>query len=113
MLESFIVPIMRARRLTCGAAWSVFLPLLRRHTLEFVLFAFFVLIGWVLLVGVCVVVAVLACCVIWPILLLLAVPYVRSVLLLPISLTYRLYSVEFLAQFGADFSTGPHIDIDA
>ena len=68
------------------------------------------LIGWVLLIGVCIVVSVLACCVIWPVLLLLAVPYVRSVVLLPISLTYRLYSVEFLAQFGPDFATGPHID---
>jgi len=38
---------------------------------------------------------------------LLMIPYISSVVLLPVSYTYRAYSLEFLAQFGPDYSLFP------
>ena len=48
--------------------------------------------------------AVVTCCVL-P--LLLSVPYLRSVLLLPLSGFFRLYGVEFLEQFGPQYALRP------
>lgn len=107
LLESFVVPIMYARNLTCTAAWRFLLPLLRRHLVEFTLYVLFVLLLWVLVVGVLFVAAALTCCITWPILVLMALPYVKSVVLLPLSVTFRLFTVEFLAQFGPDYFTLP------
>jgi hypothetical protein len=36
--------------------------------------------------------------------LLLAIPYVNAVILLPVSYTFRAFSLEFLAQFGSGFN---------
>jgi len=39
--------------------------------------------------------------------LLLITPYIGSVVLLPVSYTFRAFSVEFLEQFGDDFTIFP------
>ena len=44
--------------------------------------------------------------------LLLIIPYISSVLLLPVSYTFRAYSVEFLEQFGDDFKIYPKQEED-
>jgi hypothetical protein len=48
-----------------------------------------------------VLIAALATCCIG--LILLMIPFINAVVLLPISYTYRAFSIEFLAQFGRDF----------
>jgi hypothetical protein len=106
LLENFVVPVMYRRRLPATAAWSVFLPLLKERLAEFVLYALFV---FVLFVGVAVVVGVvglLTCCVGF---LLLAIPYVGSVLMLPVTVSYRAFSLEFLGQFGSEYWEEPRI----
>jgi hypothetical protein len=44
--------------------------------------------------------AMLTCCIG---LLLLLIPYIGKVILLPISYTFRAFSIEYLAMFGDDF----------
>jgi hypothetical protein len=99
-LDSFVVPLMARHRATAVEAWRLFLPLLRERLPEFLAYALVVLLGCVA-VFLCMIAAAIATCCILP--LLLAVPYVRSLLLLPLSGFFRLYSVEFLAQFGPDY----------
>lgn len=95
-LDSFVVPLMARGNLTAGAAWAAFLPWLEAHTGAFVLYGLFVLALWIG-VGMVVVAAGFAtCCMVF---LLLAVPYVGTVALLPVHVTYRLFSLAFLAQF--------------
>jgi len=98
-LKNFVVPIMY--RYECGAmeGWRRFLQHFRAHFGHFVLYALFIFVLG-LAVGLCVVLAGLLTCCIG--LLLLAIPYIGTVILLPISYTYRAFSVEFLAQFDAD-----------
>lgn len=103
-LESFVVPLMYHREITAVEAWRLFLPLLRTRIPEFLAYGLVVLLGGVA-VFLCLIAAAIATCCILPV--LLWVPYVRSVLLLPLSGFYRLYSVEFLRQFGPEFAVTP------
>ncbi len=100
MLEAFVIPIMYKYELKATEAWSYFLPWLKNRPWPFILYALFVL-----MLGFCYVIflglaCILTCCI-------AALPYIGTVILLPIWVTYRLFSLEFLAQFdpGFDFFT--------
>ncbi len=103
-VESFIVPIMYKHNLTAVAAWKFFLPLLRREPLDFLLYCGFIvvllIVGWL---GLMLLVTV-TCCLLLP---LIALPYVSSVVLLPVWTTLRLLSLEFLSQYGSAYFEMP------
>ena len=100
-LESFVVPIMYRHGLSATRAWGKFLPLFRANFWRFVLFGLFV---FALFLGVALVLFVAGCATCCCGFLLMAIPYVGSVVLLPISAAYRAYGPEFLAQFGPEWS---------
>ena len=97
LLVGFVVPVMYHRNLDIAAAWRV----LRRELLpgngwRFVGFFLMNLLLWIpalllILAGVC-----LTCC-------LAAIPYLSSVVFLPIFVFFRAYGLTFLAQFGEDW----------
>jgi hypothetical protein len=100
LLSAFVVPIMYRHRVNTMRAWSMFMKLFWSEPLHFLGYAlvmFLVTIG--VIVGV-VVIGLLTCCVGF---LLLVVPYIRDVVLLPVSYTLRAFSIEFLGQFGPEF----------
>ncbi|MBN1540962.1 hypothetical protein JW992_02370 [candidate division KSB1 bacterium] len=101
LLSHFIVPIMYKQRINAVDAWNRFLPLHWRyfgHFFLYALFLFFLYIG----VGVLAVVfGLFTCCCGF---LLLLIPYINSVVTLPVTYTMRAFSFEFLAQFGNDFA---------
>jgi len=99
-LDSFVVPIMYRSNLTATAAWAAFLPWMERCFGSLFLYGLFVLAFWVV-VALCVITAGLfTCCVFF---LLLIIPYVGTVILLPVLVTYRAFSLEFLAQLDPGF----------
>jgi len=101
---SFVVPLMYKYRLKVLAAWQRFLPLLTRHLAYFLLYGLFLLL-LALGVGIAIVLAgCLTCCVGF---VLLVLPYIGSIILLPITFTYRAFSLEFLAQWGPENSLFP------
>lgn len=97
LLDDFVVPIMYRDGTGAVAAWRRFLGLLRREPASFLIYLVLVVLARVALASAVLLLAIPTCCLLPA---LLAIPYVSSVLLLPISGTYRLYSVEFLGQFG-------------
>ncbi len=105
-IDDFIVPIMGKRRFVVMPALREFWSLFRMHPGDFLLYAllvFFLKVGVVILIAVA---CFATCCVGF---LLLGIPYVSSVVLLPVSYTFRAFSLEFLRQFGKNydlFSTG-------
>jgi len=103
-LDSFVVPLMLRNEVTAVEAWRLFLPLLRRQLPAFVAYGLVVLLGCIA-VFLCLLAAAIATCCVLP--LLLSVPYLRSILLLPLSGFYRLYGVEFLSQFGPEYTLTP------
>ncbi len=94
LLNDFIVPIMYQRGLTVSVAAMLFQrELLSGHATPFVVFyllkiALSIVAGIITLIGTC-----LTCC-------LAAVPFISSVVFLPIAVFFRGYSLYFLEQFG-------------
>jgi Na+/melibiose symporter-like transporter len=86
-------------------AWRMFIPILASHLVYFLVYGLFLLL-LAIGVGIAIVFAgCLTCCVGF---LLLALPYIGSVILLPIGFIYRDFSLEFLAQWGPEYSVFPN-----
>jgi len=103
-LDGFVVPIMYKDRLTTTQAWHKFLSLFRQHAINFLLFGLLVL-GLGLLVFMVLVMFGLFTCLLG--FALLVIPYIGTVITLPIWYTFRAFSLEFLAQFGLDYDLFP------
>jgi len=98
--DQFVVPVMYGRRVHVLDGWRIFLPLLQARAVPMILFALFYL-ALAIGIGIAVLAASLVtCCVGW---LLLAIPYLGTVILLPVYVTGRALGPEFLAQFGQEY----------
>jgi len=103
-LNNFVIPIMYQRKIRVLQAWKIFLNLFRENIGHFLLYGLFLLVLYIGL-GIGIVIAgVLTCCIGF---LLIIIPYVGSVVLLPVSYTFRAYGLEYLAQFGPEFEIFP------
>ena len=95
-LESFVVPIMYRHDLTVIPAWRVFLPWLSAEAASFFLYGLFVLLLYIATAAAIIIVGLATCCIGF---LILMIPYVGTLVLLPLIVTLRYLSLEFLAQF--------------
>jgi hypothetical protein len=100
LTRQFVVPLMLMYDEGVSRAWGRFWPLLAGHLGDFVAYALFLVVVWVV-VGVVLAVAGVATCCIG--LVLMMIPYVGTVLLLPVEVTARAYGPEFLAQYGPEW----------
>jgi hypothetical protein len=103
--RDFVVPIIYLRGGSCVEGWRCFLSLLSDNKGPFALYILFQIII-ALAVGVIILVAGLAtCCCAF---IILSIPYVGTVLMLPILVFLRSYSLYYLRQFGPQFDVfGP------
>ena len=103
--RDFIVPIMFLRQGTCMTAWREFWPLLTGNKGKFTVYILFQIvialaIGAVIVACVCITCCCLGC--------ILAIPYIGTVILLPILVFDRSYSLLYLRQYGSGFDVfGP------
>ena len=104
-LVDFVVPIQYLRGCKCLVAWREFFALLAEHPGSFVLYLLFqIVLGMAIGILVMAVVLVTCCCAGC----LLLLPFIRTVLLLPVLVFKRSYSLYYLAQHGYDvFSIPP------
>ena len=91
-LEDFVIPIMALKTCRIMEGWSIFFDLFKRQAGIFILYLLFrmalsLIIGFITLFLCC-----LLCCTV-------LIPYVGTVMLLPIYVFWRSYSVHFLGQF--------------
>jgi hypothetical protein len=103
-MVDFVVPIMYLRGGTCRDAWGEFLRLLADHAGYFLLYLLFQLVLSIGLGTLVVTLVLLTCCTAG---CLMMIPYVGTVLLLPILIFKRSYSLCFLAQFGPSYNVFP------
>ena len=100
----FVVPILFLRGGKCLAAWKEFYHLLAANPGQFVLYLLFqIVLGMV--IGVIVLGTILITCCLAGCLMVL--PYLGTVVLLPVLVFKRSYSAYFLAQFGAAYDVFP------
>jgi hypothetical protein len=98
--RDFVVPIMFLRQGTCMVAWREFWPLLTGNKGKFTVYILFqiviaIAVGVVVLACVCITCCCLGC--------ILNIPYIGTVLLLPILVFDRSYSLLYLRQYGPSF----------
>ncbi|SES97189.1 hypothetical protein SAMN05444285_10469 [Draconibacterium orientale] len=105
-LKDFVVPIMYKHRVGVIKGWGKFLLLFGKRALPFILYGLFIFVLGIA-VGITIIFfALITCCIG---LLLIAIPYIGAVILLPISYTFRAFSIEFLAQFGDKYNVFPPV----
>ncbi len=98
--HDFVVPIMFLRRCKCLAAWREFRGLLAGHAGLFTLYILFqIVLGMaisIVVLAAMILTCCLACC-------LMIIPYIGTVVLLPVLVFKQSYPLYFLRQFGPDF----------
>ncbi len=104
LLVDFVVPIMYLRGGSCLAAWGEFFGLLKANFGQFALYVLFVLV-LNMAIGVIVLLAILLTCCLAGCLMLL--PFVGTVVLLPVLVFKRAYPLYYLAQYGAQYDVFP------
>ena len=103
----FVVPIMFLRTESCTDAWRQFMEILAVNKARLTLYLLFqivisIAIATIIMLGVCI--GCCLCC----ISVLLFVPYIGTVILLPIFVFKQAYPLYYLQQFGPDFDVfGP------
>lgn len=100
LTRDFVVPLMAGRSIGCRDAWRHLLALFSGHVLDLILYLLFQ-VGLAILVALVVFALVLVTCCCAGI--LLAIPFLGTVLLLPVLVFDRAYSLGYLAQFGPDY----------
>jgi len=100
-LTDFVVPIMYLRRTSVMPAWREFYGfLLADHVGTFVLYVLFkIVIGLVIGVMTVMITCLTCCCA--------ALPYIGTVILLPLLVFLRAYPLYFLEQFGPEWQLIP------
>jgi len=98
--NDFVVPIMYLRASTCTDAWRKFWALLTSNKVKFLLYILFqIVIGLAISAIVFAAMCITCCCAAC----ILAIPYIGTVLMFPILVVKRSYSLCYFRQFGPDF----------
>lgn len=103
-LNDFIVPIMYRNKISATEAWRIFLDTFSAHWFSFIAYGILKFILNILVVITVMVLGFFTCCLGF---ILLIIPYISSVVLLPVSVTFRSFSVKFLEQFSEEFRLFP------
>ncbi|MFH1476297.1 MAG: hypothetical protein ABIH24_02230 [Verrucomicrobiota bacterium] len=102
-LNDFVVPLMILRACHVMTAWKVFFDLFKAHVGMFGLYLLFRFVLTLVISSVVMLTCCLLCCTV-------LIPYLGTVILLPLFVFWRSYSVHFLEQFGGTyrlFGMGP------
>jgi hypothetical protein len=103
-LNNFVIPIMYKQKVKVLAGWSILLKLFNNNSGNFIVYGLFLFLLHIATFIIVMIGGVLTCCIGF---LLIIIPYINAVILLPISYTFRAYSIEFLKQFGSDYDVFP------
>jgi hypothetical protein len=96
----FVVPIMFLRRTKCLAAWRELRRLFSGRLGSLLLYLLFQLVIGIVIGSAILVVVLITCCLAG---CLMAIPFLGTVLLLPVFTFERAYSAYYLAQFGREY----------
>jgi hypothetical protein len=88
----------------CLAAWREFGTLLAENFWKFALYVVFLLLLNMVIAALVLLVILVTCCIAG---CLMALPFVGTVLLLPVLIFQRAYPLDYLAQYGAQYDVFP------
>ena len=99
--NDFVVPIMYLHPCSCTGAWRRFLQILSSGKGAFALYILFQIVIAMVIAAILIALVFGTCCCAA---LFLVIPYVGTVLMLPLLVFKRAYSLHYLGQFGPDFN---------
>ena len=113
-LNDFVVPIMYLGECTCMAGWSKFGSILSVNKWRFTLYVLFQIVVGMVIVTIALSIACIACCPLACLVLLAMIPvvgvpfalvlqYIFAVILLPLGVFERSYSLYYPGQYGPEF----------
>lgn len=97
----FVVPIQLLRGGSCLAAWKEFWGMLAGHAGLFTLYILFQIVLGMAITIIVLIAVLVTCCIAG---CLMIIPYVGTVLLLPVLVFKQSYPLYFLRQFGSDYN---------
>jgi len=100
----FVVPIMYLRGGACVAGWREFWGLLSSHPGQFTLYILFQIVMTMAIGAIVFTVIIVTCCIAFCFLVL---PFIGTLLMLPVLVFKRAYALYFLAQFGPQYDVFP------
>jgi hypothetical protein len=100
--NDFVVPIMFLQTSSVIAGWRTFLAILGVNKARFVLYVLFQIVISIVITFIILMICLVGCCLCCASILLL-VPYIGTVILLPLFAFKRAYSLFYLSQFGPQF----------
>jgi hypothetical protein len=109
-LKDFVAALMYKHRVSCGRAWRMFLDALKKAPMHFIGYGLLVFLLMILFVVAVVVAGFGTCCIGF---IFLVIPYINVVVTLPVWYTYRAFSLEFLAQFGPEYTVFTKVEAPA
>ncbi|MHC4531195.1 MAG: DUF7544 domain-containing protein, partial [Planctomycetota bacterium] len=98
--KDFVVPIMYLRTSSCVEAWREFLGILANNKGRFLLYILFQIVIALAVVAIVFAAAMVTCCCACCI---LVIPYIGTVLFLPVLIFKRAYSLFYFRQYGSQF----------
>ena len=109
-LDGFVVPIMYKLRVTTIKGWGQFLSLFGDYPFHFTLYALLIFVAFIFFVISVIVVGLMTCLIGF---IFLIIPYISTVITLPVWYWFRAFSIEFLAQFGDEYDVFPPAEATA
>jgi len=99
-LKDFVAALMYRNRISCGQAWKLFLGVFRKSPFHFVGYGIIIFLLMIAFAVAVIFAGLATCCIGF---IFLVIPYISTVVTLPVWYTYRAFSLEYLAQFGPEY----------
>ncbi len=109
-LKDFVAALMYRNRISCNQAWKLFLEVFRKYPFHFVGYGIVIFLLMIAFTVAVVFAGLATCCIGF---VFLVIPYVSTVVTLPVWYAYRAFSLEFLAQFGPGYDVFKRQERDA
>jgi hypothetical protein len=103
LTTDFVVPIMFLHTESSVAGWKQCLALISGSKAQIALYILFQIVIWLVIAFISLTICLVACCCCCCLLVLFVLPYIGTVILLPLFAFKRAYSLFYLRQFGAQF----------
>lgn len=99
-LKDFVAALMYKNRISTVSAWKLFLRLFGAYPFHFLGYGILKFLLLLVFVGVVIIAGLITLCIGW---FLLVIPYIGTVVTLPVWYAFRAFSLEFLGQFGPGY----------
>jgi len=99
----FVMPVMYLKKIGTLAAWKIFWQPFKTHFTKIILYLLFKILIRISIAAIVLGITFVGCCCLCCVGLVLFIPYIGTVILLPLFCFVRLYSLCFLRQFGREY----------